>query len=75
MLESRVERYFRIWLKDCTKNVYIMIIRLKRACFSAVDPRKLAEIAERKQLLNKALKETNLGAISKRQYDKLLKKL
>ena len=73
MLESRVERYFRIWLKDYTKNVYIM--KLKRACFSAVDPRKLAEIAERKQLLNKALKETNLGAISKRQYDKLLKKL
>lgn len=50
-------------------------MKLKRTCFSSVDPRKLAEIAERKQLLNKALKETNLGAISKRQYDKLLKKL
>lgn len=52
-----------------------MIMRLKRTCFSVVDPIKLAEIAERKQLLTKALKETNIGAISKRQYDKLLKKL
>jgi hypothetical protein len=50
-------------------------MKLKRTCFSAVDPRKLAEIAERRQLLDKALKETNIGAISKRQYNKLLKKL